>query len=1634
MLLVKNEIKIGKKPASFITEGVENYYVQRVLQRKVTFRREALKNDANFVITKSNNFGEEQLTPHSDIIITFDSEENFKTLCCKFNKRNIHWMKETNGELQWQKSHGSLRKLRNIVTYFMQDFEVDYIEPSPVELLVAEPGMGKSTIFSFMANKMKQKNPTSWVSNVCLHDHSGVFSEWPVEKRIDDRQIIGFLFDTLKNAQPSISNQKGNNLVGPALLEREIFYHLYEAKQIIIFLDGYDEISPNYEKQVLTLVNMLKEKKIKSLWISTRPNLQTKLEEDLNVFSLKLKPFETEDQKKFLKTYWKVNIKNELSDKRLVEFCSRILSQFSHTIGDQPSQFCGIPLQLRMIAAIFTKRCEECCNSCCFETVENMMGNNETTMALIDLYDEFFRIKFEVVQYQEKNRMDLESIYVKQIVKDQAPGVLQTHRILAVFTLLHEEMREKFLSTDEILQGNKLLETVSDSREKTGIVYRIVNGKPIFVHQTFAEYFFINYFWQKLITCEFDLEAIVYYLICNNAVQVWRFLLQKVHKEQTVRKNPMKPKSLIRFCKIVVQNFIWYYKRLASFEEYYPPICSSDMAVILEVVDSCIFSVKEQNCSAVLPDLLLEQREFLFCVSITNNSINLVKCLEDAFKPWNINATYRYHDFMDGSGTGDRLTALHVAVRNGHTELVEHLIEVGADVNVASEMLCTPLHMAVKLYRGAVHHKHVKIIELLVKNGAIVDNADSNRETALMLSLKNKLYEAANYLIILSNNINSTDSGGLTALHWAAKVGHAETIEKLVAADAKVDATTKNGDTALMVASKFGHSDAVDALLERYNNINATNSEGWTALHYAAVKGKIEIIEKLLKAGAKVHVTTKNGDTALMVASKFGHSDAVDALLERYNNINATNSEGWTALHCAAVKGKIEIIEKLLKAGAKVHVTTKNGDTALMVASKFGHSDAVDALLERYNNINATNSEGWTALHCAAVKGKIEIIEKLLKAGAKVHVTTKNGDTALMVASKFGHSDAVDALLERYNNINATNSEGWTALHCAAVKGKIEIIEKLLKAGAKVHVTTKNGDTALMVASKFGHSDAVDALLERYNNINATNSEGWTALHYAAVKGKIEIIEKLLKAGAKVHVTTKNGNAAVLTASEFLYRKVADVTLERVRSIYATNFTKWTALHCAAKGGEVEIIKTLLTAGAYVDATTEIGNTALMIASDFGHSDAVAALLERDKKIDAANLTKWTALHYAAREGNVNIIEKLLAAGAKVDVTTENGDTALMVASGFGRFNAVVTLLKRDKNINAANSKGWTALHYAAKGGNVETINKLLEAEANVYVTTANGDTALMVAAGFGRCDAVVSLLKRAKNINAANLTKWTALHYAAREGNVNIIEKLRSEAVIALLERGKNINAANSNGWTALHYAAQEGNGNIIEKLLTAGAKVDVTTKNGNTALMVASRFGCSDAVHALLKRGKNINAANSKGWTALHFAAVEGKFEVIKKLLTAGAYVDVTTKNGDTALMVASEFLHSDAVDALLERDKNIDAANSKGWTALHYAAKAGKEVVRVDVRVHCVLTSIMSEKCRPSNKTWSIMLMLTNRLLILNLHVLGLTGLHPITRFCISPKCRAHVCHHNSGKWCVHPKTYAPSSLSSIPPAVL
>jgi ankyrin repeat protein len=162
-----------------------------------------------------------------------------------------------------------------------------------------------------------------------------------------------------------------------------------------------------------------------------------------------------------------------------------------------------------------------------------------------------------------------------------------------------------------------------------------------------------------------------------------------------------------------------------------------------------------------------------------------------------------------------------------------------------------------------------------------------------------------------------------------------------------------------------------------------------------------------------------------------------------------------------------------------------------------------------------------------------------------------------------------------------------------------------------------------------------------------------SALASAATYGDAELVRLLIANGADVNYREERKRQTVLMLAAFL-----GFYVECGNDPLVTSY-----------GGNTEIIKSLLDAGARINEQDDEGNTALMLASRCARNHNVKLLLEAGANVDVQNRYGWTALIYAANsngsynEANlIEIIKGLLAAGATVNVRDQEGKTALNYA------------------------------------------------------------------------------------------------------------------------------------------------------------------------------------------------------------------------------------------------------------------------------------------------------------------------------------------------------------------------------------
>ena len=162
----------------------------------------------------------------------------------------------------------------------------------------------------------------------------------------------------------------------------------------------------------------------------------------------------------------------------------------------------------------------------------------------------------------------------------------------------------------------------------------------------------------------------------------------------------------------------------------------------------------------------------------------------------------------------DGLTALHLACDGGQEEVVQQLLQLGADSSVVDSEGNTAYHLAVtsgkeKCLKALLDmDSQLRGSEHLVKLLSVQNNDD---HTPLMLAASSNQVQAALQLLSADADVNVTSrETGDSALHIAARKGYLILTRLLSAFDASLDIRNKSNETPLEAAEASTESGALE--------------------------------------------------------------------------------------------------------------------------------------------------------------------------------------------------------------------------------------------------------------------------------------------------------------------------------------------------------------------------------------------------------------------------------------------------------------------------------------------------------------------------------------------------------------------------------------------------------------------------------------------------------------------------------------------------------------------------------------------------------------------------------------------------------------------------------------------------------
>uniref|UniRef100_A0A914Y3W1 NACHT domain-containing protein n=1 Tax=Panagrolaimus superbus TaxID=310955 RepID=A0A914Y3W1_9BILA len=518
-LVLNDEVKLIEKKENCFDRHDIDYYVSRGFYQCTEFTESVIdyiKNVPTDAIVIEQYESNDTIFKNISIVNYNEAEVKYNELCKKYN--NVHWLKKEFNKFFWIKSHGSIAKLvmhqvhsesesneHDNARIYSKNEILQFVEGNKILILSNVAGMGKSIITSKMACFFQNMNAAFIVVKISFTDHR------PILQRIkfdDNEQLVL----NLENMDDEIL-KKGKELIHLLFclknetlkkqgFEEKLFQYYFKNGRMIIMFDGFDEIMENMKVIVLKFISKLKSSTKHKIWITSRVAFKETLETTFDAFSFTLKPFDDKDQTKFLKKYWtskysKINdnktaLTAEIEEKIRI-YAAKFLDLYKDSIQEKNRNFIGIPLQLEMLAEIY-KRKEKKDDKWegCFDYIENAIDDSPTLPPIINLfqlYEKFVEIKIKDKYYYGKTRTQRGDPILDPMFKSRFEDALNYHQLFALALLVSDESLKQILlhSKQDELKG--WTDKMKSGEENAGIIIKIVDGKPHFIHLTFAEYF-----------------------------------------------------------------------------------------------------------------------------------------------------------------------------------------------------------------------------------------------------------------------------------------------------------------------------------------------------------------------------------------------------------------------------------------------------------------------------------------------------------------------------------------------------------------------------------------------------------------------------------------------------------------------------------------------------------------------------------------------------------------------------------------------------------------------------------------------------------------------------------------------------------------------------------------------------------------------------------------------------------------------------------------------------------------------------------------------------------------------------------------------------------------------------------------
>lgn len=246
--------------------------------------------------------------------------------------------------------------------------------------------------------------------------------------------------------------------------------------------------------------------------------------------------------------------------------------------------------------------------------------------------------------------------------------------------------------------------------------------------------------------------------------------------------------------------------------------------------------------------------------------------------------------------------------RSGSVKELQCLLDAGHPVDMSLD--------SESLLAAAVKANHHEIVDLLIERGADVNRRKHHFEPVLARAVKNRDMRMVKKLIAAGADVNATEKVSWhSVLHLAARPGGKEICVELIKNGADWLAQKPRETVTLPRLIEIDDGSIFDAISNQKNFLTKTCAYGLTVTHWMSHLGHLGNLKHAIESGALIDAQDSTWKhTALHWALHADRADCVEYLLSVGANVSLTNRSGVTPVQLGVNMKKATAVVKYLTA------------------------------------------------------------------------------------------------------------------------------------------------------------------------------------------------------------------------------------------------------------------------------------------------------------------------------------------------------------------------------------------------------------------------------------------------------------------------------------------------------------------------------------------------------------------------------------------------------------------------------------------------------------------------------------------------------------------------------------------------